>query len=205
MNHSASLRKRKTGFAPAKCKSLFIFMAMSGIFLFSCNGNKDFDHSTVIPYLKANGKYTFVNSEGKQVIDKEFSEVSAFKNGIAVVTDSTGEYYINTSGELLFGQKFQKAKSFKDGVGRIKMNGKWGCIDRTGKIVIQLEWEQIGENSDEMISVKRNGFWGFINPEGTLVIPARFSEVKDFKLGFCEVKEGDKTFYIDKKGKAWKD
>ena len=115
-----------------------------------------------------NGKYGFMNEEGKEIIPCKYDNAHAFqKNGLAAVAKIVER---DSQGRDLF---------------------KWGYINRKGKEVISLKYDEISEARFEengLCAVAKEGelskagdiiyFWGFINEEGEEVIPCQYSEVR---------------------------
>src|SRR5699024_728068 len=68
----------------------------------------DKDHLT--PWLATNGRFGFVDSVGKLVIQPEYSDVRLFKNGFAVVKKDGKYGVINTKNEVVVPFKYAAAE-----------------------------------------------------------------------------------------------
>lgn len=81
-----------------------------------------------------NGKYGFIDTEGKTVIKPQFDGAGIFSDGFAVVRVKDDFGYIDTSGNIVIKPQFKKALPFSDGLA-YACTDKCGYIDTTGKFV----------------------------------------------------------------------
>lgn len=116
---------------------------------FSYNHYNDND----IHRVEENGKYGFINNEGKEVIPLEYDDAWFFSEGLAPVMKNGKWGYINLKNELVIDFQFVGAmEHFKNGVaeyrkGNVSKSGyTWGTtglIDKTGKIIAQPKYKEI--------------------------------------------------------------
>jgi hypothetical protein len=82
-----------------------------------------------------NGKYNFIDTEGKYLSEEWFDNCWNFKDGYAVVALNGKWNYIDTKGNLISEQWFDDCCSFQYGWAWVKLNGKWHKMDKNGKII----------------------------------------------------------------------
>ena len=117
----------------------------------------------------ANGKWGFIDMEGKIVIPHIWDHVGNFVEGLAKVKDSNGKCgFINKTGKIVVPCTWDGAGCFSMGVARVKdSNGKWGYIYKNGKIVIPCIWDDACDFKKGAAKVKdSNGRWVWINKFG---------------------------------------
>lgn len=86
--------------------------------------------------IKLDGKYNYINSDGKLISEQWFDDCWCFYNGCAMVYLKDKKYnHINTDGEYVSEQWWDYCCNFGDGYARVELNGKWYKIDKTGKIM----------------------------------------------------------------------
>jgi len=187
----------------------FLNLAFLSLVLASCGGNGA-PSLSLIPVQ--NGKeYQYIDKEGKIVINPQFSEASAFRDGIALVRTS-GEKakwgYIDEEGKYMIAANYIDATIFSEGLAWVvSENGAPTAIDAKGEIKITLkdaETVNIFKEGLAAFSFLKDGEvqWGFVNEEGQVVINPQFSQVGNFSDGKCAVQNKDgKWGYIDSDGK----
>ena len=86
--------------------------------------------------VKLNGKWGFVNTQGKEVIPLMYDNVDFFSEGLSRVSlgdDETGKWgFVNTQGKEVIPLKYDYAWSFHEGLAIVKLSGKKGYVDKEG-------------------------------------------------------------------------
>ena len=116
--------------------------------------------------------YGFMDTDGRVVIEPQFSYPCFFKEKLACA-ESDGKWgYIDRAGEFVIPPRFDEAEDFtEEGFAVVKLGGKCGLIDRTGRIIItakydRLEWlgglalGAVG-NVREYINIEGNTVWTY--------------------------------------------
>lgn len=94
-----------------------------------------------------NGKYGYMDKDGKPVIAPQFKSTYGFTEGLAPAQDQNGNWgFINKKGVYVIKAEYVSANRFSDGLA-IVSKGKsafdtektTGAIDKTGKIIIPFE------------------------------------------------------------------
>ena len=75
------------------------------------------------------GKWNYINTEGKMLLEQWFDDAWWFCEGFAVVELDGKWNYINTEGKLLSEQWFDDACVFSEGFALVKLGGKWMKIN----------------------------------------------------------------------------
>lgn len=160
------------------------------------------------------GKYGFVNNEGKVVIPYKYDFALDFSDGMALVCDENGWIgYINTKGELVIPYKYdnpseRNGNDFHEGLCAVIVDGEhewFSYIDKTGKLAFPGVFSQDGDFSEGLAAVTTTGEnrqSGYIDHSGKMVItlPEGWYGHK-FSDGVAKITKGNSCFIIDKTGK----
>lgn len=135
------------------------------------NGNK---------WEEKNGKWGFLDRNGKVLLDYQFDEPSTFSEGMAAVRKSGKWGIINKDGNVIVAPQFDDFGSFEyrklniirfiDGVVSVKKNTRWGLIDKNGKILIEPKFGGLNGFKDGRIYSSIYGEPFTINHKGELII-----------------------------------
>jgi hypothetical protein len=180
------------------------------IFLSACN-NQGIVHKLSLIPVKIEGKFSYIDKNGKIIINPQFSEASIFNEGIALVKPdmSNSKYkFINTSGKFITNEQYKYATIFNEGIAWIvKENSYPTAINKEGKILFMLKNAQKvmifseGLAAVSIFDKDGNEKWGFINNKGDIQIKPVFENVSSFHEGLCAVQDSTgKWGYIDKNG-----
>ncbi|WP_340025916.1 WG repeat-containing protein [Paenibacillus sp. FSL K6-1096] len=166
--------------------------------------------------VEVNGKYGFINGQGKMVIEAVYGGYgySAAPGGKVYVEDHAAkkQYYFSSAGTKLFEYKLRDASILYNDralyTAKVQLAGgatatRYGYIDSQGKVAIQPIYVKAFHFSEGLARVNMGKASGYINTKGELVVPYRYSFTSDFSEGMAAVTltVGGKYGYIDTTGK----
>lgn len=157
-----------------------------------------------------NGKYGFVNHEGEIVIQCKWTKVDDFREGLAVVDDSSGKYgYLDLNGNRVIPCMWDRAEPFEDGMAVVKVkSGAWdyksGVIDKDNNLIISTTYNSLEYIGDGLFKhYQSNSKYGIINKDNENVSSPYWYSLGRFCNGLCPAqdREGEHRYgYIDKTG-----
>ncbi len=132
----------------------FINKAGKKIFWFKNGTNQDLNHGRDVadqnmyqlhPFadglaaVRQQGKWGYVNAEGKMAIPFEYDVVTRFSEGFAAVKKAGKWLYINTLGESVRAGDFIDAQPCTEGMAWVKTTEGWGVLAITERLSIVLD------------------------------------------------------------------
>src|SRR6218665_2038281 len=87
---------------------------------------------TLLVPVKIDGKWGYIDKNGKITIKPQFDEAQWFQEGLASVKLDGKWGYIDKTGKMAIKPQFEDAQWFHEGLARIKLGSKLGYIDKTG-------------------------------------------------------------------------
>ncbi len=137
----------------------------------------------LFPALK-NGKYGYVNKEGKWVISPSFLEVGAFSEKVGSYRNGTNWGTINSEGIILSEAKWEEITDFSGGVAIAKSAGKYFLIHPSGELAYPEGLDKILRLKEGFYLVENNSKTGLLNSHGKTLLSITFDHVqvenKDF-------------------------
>lgn len=112
-----------------------------------------------------NGKYVFINKEGKKLTDKQFdgAKMAASNNGYIAVKVGDKWGFADKSGNMVIEAQYQEAESFAVGLAPVKVLEEWGYINTDNKMVIEKKYtEAKAFNNRGTAAVKQGEQWNMI-------------------------------------------
>ena len=124
--------------------------------------------------IEENGKFGFIDIEGRVITEPKYDNVGQFSDGVATARLLWNEKvgYINKNGEYVLSPKYLAAGHFSEGIAPVK------------------------------VKVHGREKWGYINKKGDFVIEPKYSSAHSFINGKALVTFDRKTVYIDLMGNA---
>lgn len=123
-------------------------------------------------FFKKDGKYGFIDLNGKIIIAAKFDDATHFGEGLAGVRVGEKWGFVNAKGEKVIEPRFDAVGVFSEGLVSVELNGKWGFIDRVGRMVIAPQfdkWTYYFENG--LCNVHVGDLQGYIDKDGKFVWP----------------------------------
>jgi hypothetical protein len=147
--------------------------------------------------VKKNGKYSFVNEQGK-CFDKWFDNAEFFRSRLAPVKLNGKWGFINDKCDFVIPNTYSDAKTFSnDGLAAVKLNGKWGFIDLSGKTVIPLMYEKVNFFINGSCGVRKENMWGYIDRTNSIIIPFQYGDAEPFFTDLALVKKDGNYGFIN--------
>lgn len=157
--------------------------------------------------IEENGKWGYIDSSGKTVIEPQFKTAHEFLEGFAFVETNSGSVLLlDAAGKTI--KEVPGVYDIQEGVGWV---GYSGLVDKEGNL-IQLSttfdearpfcngvaWVNVGGYWYEDLFV--DGKWGLVDRSGRILIEPRFDHVQDFREERAFVEVGLRWGVIDKSG-----
>lgn len=163
--------------------------------------------------VKRNGRYGYVDSNGKEIIKAEYDFVDKFDLGVAVVQSNERFYLINRSNQRI-APTYQELSRGADGVDFFiaKQNGKYGAITRANNIIIPFAYDDLkfvwsgGFDAEKMdfyfvdgvVAYRMNDLWGLMDVDGKIISEPQYQVVHNYQDGVIAVKKNGKWGFVDK-------
>ncbi len=144
--------------------------------------------------VKIDGKWGFIDVDGKIVIPAKYKDAHDFSEGLAAVEfgENKNQWgFIDKTGKIVVQPQFEDSWYFNDGLAAIEKDQKYGFIDKQGKIIIEPKFDWTYSFSENLAAVRVDGKWGFIDKTGKFVIEPKYDEVWSFDNGLCGVGVGE--------------
>lgn len=156
--------------------------------------------------IVVDGKWGYLNTDGKLAVETKYTYASPFNGGVAVVKKETEFFIINKSGvetkvEIA---NLKDIKLFSEGLAPYHtLDKKVGFIGKDGAVVIEAKYMSVGYFVNGLAWAKKaDKTIGYIDNTGNWVIEPKFLAAKNFdkESGLARVKVVDKWAYTNRTG-----
>jgi hypothetical protein len=90
-----------------------------------------------------NGRYGFMNGQGKLIIPSMYNEVGPFQEGLAVVSKDDKFGIIDKKNQVVVDFQYDEILEFVNNRAIVRKEQKYGVIDRLGKLIFPLVFDDI--------------------------------------------------------------
>jgi hypothetical protein len=150
--------------------------------------------------VKIDGRWGFVDINGKLRIANQYENVGPFNEGLAPMKIIGRWGYLDKREDIVVQPGYDTVYIFKDGLCEVVEDGKFGLINAKGKEVLECEYDNIKRIENGGFLVERNNKYGLVNDKGRLIILPRFDRVLDLKNGYVIVSRKGKHGLLSNNG-----
>lgn len=93
--------------------------------------------------VKADGKYGFIDTAGKSVIEPIYDDALTFQNGGAWVCENYRWGKIDTDGNYIVSPIYEDIQFTGDELVGFKLGNKWGYITQNGEVIVSARYDVI--------------------------------------------------------------
>jgi hypothetical protein len=151
--------------------------------------------------VKQNGKYGYIDAQGKTVIPMQYESATLFHEGLAAVGIAGRVGFIDKSGKIAINPRFDNSLGFAEGLAPVKVDGKWGYIDKRGAYVVRPRFHSALPFTQGLASAcVSSAQCGYIGRNGKFIIPPTYEDAAEFSEGLARVMSNKRWGYINKEG-----
>ncbi len=156
------------------------------------NVEKIFHESEGYRAIRKDGKYGFIDDQGRLRIANRYDDARRFSNGLAAIKIRSKWGFIDDQERLVVQPVFDQVERFNNGYAIVSQNNFFGLIDKSGKLILPCRYDEIVVNGENRFLLKQNGLFGMAAADGTLIINPKYDTLLDLSNGFVIIQRGGK-------------
>ena len=162
--------------------------------------------------VESEGKASYINPQGKVILDYSTYKAINFYKGFAIVQDAINKTgVIDSQGKIIIPVIYDDIVRNFDGEQQyfiVTLNKKYGLINTNGNMIAQIKYDYLTGFYKNYAVVVLGKLDGVINKTGKEIIPPKYSLIinndkvdeKSVSEGFFLVQKEDKYGYVDTNG-----
>ncbi|MDR1556845.1 MAG: WG repeat-containing protein [Tannerellaceae bacterium] len=161
--------------------------------------------------VKQNGKWGYVNSNGKEILPAAYELAYPFSDGVGVLAaaDNTLLAIVDNTGRLTPIREKLKTDSrfaiFSDGLLLVYNGRKWGYLNKEGRLAIECKYASAQPFSEGLAAVLLSEYWYYIDTNGETRVRPDDKRGIYWAMGFHEGRAAvlykNGMGYIDRNGR----
>ncbi|WP_333819049.1 WG repeat-containing protein [Ohtaekwangia sp.] len=159
-----------------------------------------YEESEGLRAILKNGKYGFIDSQGRLRIANRYEGVQKFSEGLAPAKIRGHWGYINHQDQIAIQPAYDEVTDFKNGVAFVRLKQLWGTIDKTGKVLLPVRYQRIALLPTKNFLITINDQEGLADASGKILILPRYPKLEDVGNGFAIVARDGKYGVINLQG-----
>jgi len=143
--------------------------------------------------FKLLGKWGYINTDDKIIVNPSFDMAGYFINGFAIVAKNKKYGVIDKKGTVRLSLQYDSITPAKDKL-LIYLAGKTGLATAEGKILVEPRYDYLQILSNDQLLVKLDQQFGIISFDGLSIVPIIYSSIQY---------DEDKNLYLARLSSQW--
>ena len=153
----------------------------------------------------ADGKWGYIDTEGREVIPCIYDVANDFSCGLALVKTDGFFGYIDKNNQFVIPATYEEAYPFSENRACVRQGELYGYIDTTGAMIIPAEYELAFDFAEDGAVVKQ-GDYGVINSLGNATILTVWDQISpNLSGGYVKAKQNGNWVLADSFGDVLSD
>lgn len=148
--------------------------------------------------IKKDGRYGFVDSQGRLRIANRYEAIRNFDGGMAPVMLRGRWGYIDAADKIVIQPRFDEVSEFKP-LAVVKRSSKFGLLDRSGNTPLDPVYDSLYYDEGYFVLVK-DGKLGLSTLEGRITLEPKYDYLRPAGGGYVIVGQGGKLGVVTREG-----
>ncbi len=150
--------------------------------------------------IKRNGRYGFIDREGRLRIANRYEAVQPFREGFAAAKILGKWGFINLQDNITVQPVYDEVQSYHKGRALVRQKGAYGLVDQKGKLVLPVRYESIQALATGNLLVRLDNLFGLADASGKILITPRYDELTDTGSGYVIARKNNQYGILSLEG-----
>ncbi len=137
--------------------------------------------------IKRDGRYGFIDGEGRLRIANRYQAAENFSSSRAAVMIRGRWGFINHQDQIAVQPVFDVVGPFKGNFSIVQQEGQFGVVDKTGRMVLPTRYDSIARAGDNRFKLLKDGRWGLADGLGRMIVNIKYDALTDLNNGYVIV------------------
>jgi hypothetical protein len=149
--------------------------------------------------IKKDGKWGFIDSQGRLRIANRYDGVKSFTEGLGAFSILRKWGFLNHDDKIIIQPSYEDVTVFKNGISIVKQKGKYGLLQKNGKLVLPCRYDFIHLLPSGNFELVTNELHGLANKSGILQYEPKFNSQEE-SGDYMIIERGSKYGVVDVSG-----
>jgi|APTNR8051073442_1049403.scaffolds.fasta_scaffold00001_286 hypothetical protein len=150
--------------------------------------------------IKKNGRYGFIDDEGRLRIANRYEDIKPFSEGLAAMKIRNKWGFINRDERILIQPTYDEVTPFKKGYSFIKQNGLFGLLTKEGTLVLPPRYQSIQVQMNGRLLLTSDQLTGLADQYGNVLLHPKYHSLLDLNNGYVIIEQEGKYGLVTLQG-----
>ncbi len=150
--------------------------------------------------IKKNGRYGFIDDQGRLRIANRYEDIKPFTEGLAAIKIRNKWGFINRDEKIMIQPAYEEVSPFEKGYSIMKQNGLYGLLTHEGKLVLPARYHAVHVLDNGRLLLTINGVQGLADQYGNILLHPKYNSVTDLNNGYVIIQQEGKFGLVTLQG-----
>ncbi len=150
--------------------------------------------------IKKNGKYGFIDDQGRLRIANRYENIKPFTEGLAAIKIRNKWGFINRDEKIVIQPVYEEVTPFEKSYSLVKQNGLYGLLTHDGKLVLSTRYHTVKILDNGRMLLTINGLQGLADQQGNILLYPKYSSSIDLNNGYVIIQQDGKFGLVTLQG-----
>ena len=150
--------------------------------------------------IKKNGRYGFIDDQGRLRIANRYENIKPFSEGLAPIKLRNKWGFINRDEKIIIQPAYEDVTPFEKHYSYVKQNGLCGLLSHEGKLVLPTRYSEIKILDNGRLFLSLNGLQGLADQHGNILLHPKYTSVTDLNNGYVIIEQDGKFGLVTLQG-----
>lgn len=150
--------------------------------------------------IKKNGKFGFIDDQGRLRIANRYEDIKPFSEGLAAIKIRNKWGFINRDDAIMIHPNYEEVTPFGKGFSIIKQKGLFGILTHQGKVLLPARYDAVTFLNNGRVLLSLNGLQGLADQNGNVLLHPKYKSITDLDNGYVIVEQEGKFGLVTLKG-----
>lgn len=146
-----------------------------------------YEESEGLRGIKKNGRFGFVDDQGRLRIANRYEDIMPFQERLAAVMILGKWGFINHDERIVIQPVYEETSRFTDGLAVVQQRDLYGLVNKEGDVVLPIRYGAVTRLSTKRFLLEHEGKVGLVDSDGRLVVSPKYDFIQDINNGYVIV------------------
>jgi WG containing repeat len=150
--------------------------------------------------IKKDGRFGFVDDQGRLRIANRYEGIKPFQEGLAAIRILGKWGFLDHDEKLVIQPVHDEVTSFHNGVAVVMQKGLSGLINQKGEVILPIRYQSISMLPSKRFELQNEKMKGLADADGRLIFAPKYTDINDLDNGFVIVSRDGKCGLVTLEG-----
>lgn len=139
--------------------------------------------------IRRNGKFGFIDDQGRLRIANRYEGITPFHEGLAGIKIRGKWGFINKEDKIVVQPNYDHITPFENSRAKVMRNGKYGLIGHDGQVLLDFRYDTLEVLHDKRIRIESGKLHGLADEDGNILLQPKYDKIDVLENGLILINQ----------------